>query len=300
MGSKTLAVVALSSTLVAASAAADYKGTYKFSTDVKEQRSNGKLEYILKLNDGGRADLSVKRSGNVFPGDDEREDYGDIVKYFGSNDTVTQTGSWQEDRNGVWIRFDRIRYGDSSERMDSFFRLSDDGGNLRLRESSTRFYGGRPDFRFQKDSGRKNNDALIAGLAVLAVGALVIANQHQGGGDEYVYDTQSDRHDDATLRFGNGARYNIDSLKFGLSKDKNTFYIDLRGSYAIQFRGTWEKSSRGYALRIKEVTVDGDRRDASGRGSIELNGSTPTWFSLDTDISSVYRSASVAFRPSRK
>ncbi|CAN5609188.1 hypothetical protein BH11ARM2_BH11ARM2_19620 [soil metagenome] len=179
--------------------------------------------------------------------------------------------------------------------MDSYLRLGDDKGVLRTIQYDDRFFGTEPRFRFEKDSGRKNNDLLI-GLAVLAAGAIAATQNH--GGQEYGYDIKGD----GTLRYGNGDRYRIESVKFDLSKSDNNFLIDLRGPYAVEIKGKWDNTRRGYSLNVKEMTVDGNRRDACGRGTVELrsDGKTPGYFTLDANVSSSYRSATLTFDPDNR
>ncbi|RYG34081.1 hypothetical protein EON81_16515 [bacterium] len=294
---KALAVLAVSTCLVAVSLA-DYKGTYRCNFNTQGRRSDGKLEYKLELGDRGDARLTVKRSGGIGSDSDSRQDYGDILRYFQDEDTVTQTGNWREADGGIWVRFDRIKHGRNEDRVDSYFRFRDDRGNLRVREYSEGFFGERPDFRFEKgpDTGGKSND-LLTGLAVLAVGALVIAAaQDHGVGQEYGYTMTAD----GTLRFGDNDSSRVRSAKFDLKKD-NKFTIDLKGSFPVQLKGKWEKRREGYRLKISEMTVDGDRRDASGDGTIDFDsdGRSVRRFTFDSDLTSRKRSARLTLTSER-
>ncbi|RYG46342.1 hypothetical protein EON79_10410 [bacterium] len=287
---RALGVLAVSTCLVAVSIA-DYKGTYRCNFDVRGGRSDGKLEYKLELGDRGDARLTVRRSGSIGSDSDSRQDYGDILRYFDRDDTITQTGNWREADGGIWVRFDRIKHGGNEDRTDSYFRFRDDRGNLRVREYSEGFFGDRPDFRFEKgpDGGGSKNNDLLTGLAVLAVGALVIAStQNHGVAQEYGYTMTAD----GTLRFGDNDSDQVRSAKFDLKKD-NKFTVDLKGSFPVQLKGTWEKQRNGYRLKISEMTVDGDRRDASGNGSIDFDsdGRSVKRFSFDSDVSSRKRNA---------
>lgn len=239
-------------------ACADAKGTYKTSVKLRETVSSGKVEYKLDLKAKSEATLEIRRTARVLVNRDSIDRYGDHVALLASSDKLSLTGSWSEDGGDIRLLFDRLASGEVRERCDIEIELAKDGDKYLVEYWTPDFFGQTEKPRFFR-SRQGNGDALVAGLAVLAAGALIVSSQHGSSGTELSFETGGN----GEVRLGDGDRSRLDRLSVDLRKDQNGT-IKMTGSWPIEIKGTWRHSSSGYLFQVTEAVLAGSRRTASG------------------------------------
>lgn len=254
---------------VHAIAMADLKGSYSASVTLPSEVTSGKLDYKLELKDSDEARLSIKRSARIRLYRDAVSTYGDQLTFLENADTVTLTGTWSKTSDGAELNFDRVRSSQDSDDRDLTVRLFDDGKGLLVDSWDTSFFGRTNRPRFVKASRGNNND-LLAGLAVLAAGALVVNSVahsgRSGSGEELRFETGG-RGD---ARFGNGDRDKLDRMRLDFRRGGRGS-ISFDGSFRVDVKGTWRDSFNGYTFRVEEVVIDGRRSSARGDLTIEMD-----------------------------
>lgn len=254
-------IMAVTLLLISAMALADAKGTYKASVNLDESVSSGKLEYKLDLKGGSDATLEIKRTSRLRLDNDAISNYGDQVTFLESPETVNLTGSWSQDGDEVHVSFNRVKSREDSDQRNVKIDLYKDDKGYRVDSWTQDFFGNTNKPRFVI-SQQHNGDALLAGLALLAAGALIASDKSSS---ELSYETRGN----GRIQFGNGDRSTIDSVKIDLRSNKNGT-IKFKGDDDVEIKGTWRSDSMGYLFQVSEIIVSGTRRKASG--TLDLDG----------------------------
>lgn len=272
IGWRRVAPALLLTALVSSAAlATDYVGSYSGSRSISRGGQVGKLSYELKLDKDGRAQFTIKRTGSMrFDANTFRE-YGDLMSYVEVDPTVVQEGRWDSERGELWVDFDHIRYRGTSTSAEGYVRFDYRDGVLSIVDQDRSMYGRNDDLKLRR-IGAKRND-LLTGLAVLAVGALVLsaARDSNTPSSEFAYDTGGS----GSIRFGNGGNESLNGANFKLLKN-GRFEVNFRGSGTIDLYGTWRRTNRGYELSLTEISVIGNREPASGNGTLIMSNDRRT------------------------
>ncbi len=240
------------------------EGTYTAKVTLPSSVSNGGLEYKLELKSRREAKLEIKRTSRLRLDRNSIETYGDQLTFLESPDKVNLTGQWTETRDGIRVDFDRIRSTEDSDNRDVQIELYEDGQNYRVDSWDQSFFGQTSQPRFVR-AGRGGGNDLVAGLAIIAAGALIVKSTNTSNSSaDFRFETGGR----GNARFGNGDRTDLDRMKVDFRRG-GSGTIMLDGNYEVEVRGSWKQVSNGYSFKVLEVRVAGrEWSDASGSFSV--------------------------------
>ncbi|BDI30725.1 hypothetical protein CCAX7_27760 [Capsulimonas corticalis] len=168
--------VGVTAFLAAVPAMADIPGEYTTTQRV----DGGAVKYTLKLNDNGDAELISEKQDSPRLDWRNKRDYGDILDRIDRDGKAVHAGKWRRSRDQDFtVSFDRLRYGSRSDSEWMFTKGNVDGDRVSLDGAKRSLYGERTDFRFSRVKGRSNNNGLIIGAAMLALGAIIALNSNK-------------------------------------------------------------------------------------------------------------------------
>jgi len=279
---------------------ADARGTYNASINLSSKVSSDKVDFSLDLKADGNATFKITRNGRFTIDRDATDTYGDWITFLESPKSVSLTGSWNENDDKINIRFSRVSSSEDSDNRNINMDLYKDQNGYRVDSWDESFFANTDKPRFVIKRSSNGND-LLAGLAIIAGGALIINEINRGGsgsGTEYTFKSRGS----GTGRFDSGDRDQLDEVRVELKRDNNGT-VTFKGDYDIEIRGTWRKSGSGYNLRVSEIKVDGRRSRAWGNVYVnrdyDRDRARSVSANVNVDRSEGWRSLSLDFRTDR-
>lgn len=274
-------LAALIVTVGAASAVAGTDGKYTGKVIVNSHGSDGSIGWTFTLSKDGSAKLEAVRGGRLRMNERNVETYGDVFRSLTSADKVSLIGNWDDEGGGDFrVRFNTTQVDNSSFKSTLSLDGEVEGDRMRIRNWNREIFGEDPGFNLTKrPSHTSTGDAMLAGAAVIALGAIISNNDHHPRpAQDYRYNRggtrTSNRLSPVNVETGGFGKIEIQDSDYNVSKLR--VRLDSNGSATITIwsedgrdvlTGTWTQSSD----RMARVTVQGELCGSSVSGSGDVN-----------------------------
>lgn len=257
--------------VVASVALADNgEGTYSSKQRVSGRRGSCELTYTLKLMSDRKAEMKCERSGDIDIDSNVIDDYGDILSDLENRGRVVQSGTWRSYGDRVYINLDQLDNGRRNTRRFEALSGYIYEKDLTLEKYNHSYYGDRTSFRFTSiSSSNKTKNALVAGVAILALGAIIANSSHHSSSKdvgEKIKDLFVETGGSGTLWYSE--RKDLRKVSVWLRPNGKFEITVSSSSQPWNFRGRWSEKKAG-TIDL-EITDGPDGGEASGNGEITL------------------------------
>jgi len=255
------------------------------------------MDFILSLGDQNQVQLDILQSRNFRLSEDMFDRYGDVLKWLEDPRKVTVTGTWTTVRDTVQLRLNTVLSGKYRDDIQAEMTLVPSGGNYRVSSWDTQFFGRSNRPVFEKQASRNNSGDLLAGLAVVAAGAVIIGESgHSSAHEDWGRAFRQDIDGRGNCYFGNREATSVTGVLFSLD-DKGAAEIITRGGYEVRMVGKWSSRGSSYQVTIRDIYIDGRSVSGYGSGTIYMkrDGATVSTFSANMTINDSRRRADLSF-----
>lgn len=275
---RILALAGLLVTLASHATAGTMEGKYKGA----QATGRGSYSIELELKRGGDAEMVLRPSSDLRTNSDNIAKYGDVIQFFDEYDLVKLSGDWEMEGRDLVVRFDHAWLSrDVQQRFRATLDFSVSGNKITLEDAPEDRFGTRSGFVLTKSNSNSTANAVAAGAAIVALGA-VIANNTKSGtssdpyGRNYSYGSSGFNYDSGGNGFGSivgGAHLEFEEVRVNVQSGGRFnigFKQSIGGAKDTWVSGTWRRLDRNrYQLTVTDISIDG-WRGGTGTGTIYM------------------------------